>query len=279
MTTVFSVKPIALDFSAMRTGLGWAQSWAGEDAILCKLERGWMRLMAAEKNGFVASWSWPTPTIEENRFFLIPPFVAHILSGPAAWDVSELQVMAHRNLVGFILKIDEQDLRLQWSWKASDFNAPREFTPMSQLPDTMMSAPYVKLADEIHLALANLIKLTVEESDQLHQAGAVLIDFTPGQINIDGEAITQGKQARYYFTPRMLVRGLEIVRERQVGFVMQPINNGRNSVLYLSCQREGWQVHCAVLSVGVSLDAPPPTLTIRETRTPMQDGPWPTIRP
>jgi hypothetical protein len=187
-----------------------------------------------------------------------------------------LEVVSHRNVVGLILTADGQEFRMQWRWSAQEFQSPPEFKIMSHLPDTMLNAPYVNLADVIHLAIANVIKVFNETDENIEKPGeAILIDFMPGQINIDGETVSQGNQARYYFHPRMLMRGLEIVRERQVGFAIRPVDQGKSAILYLSCQRNKWQIHCAISSVGVNLDAPGmPPMAIRQTRTPLQDGSW-----
>lgn len=272
--SVFLSKPVLLDIAPLRTGLGWAQSWA-KSPILCKIGDGWLRLFVVEPEGFLASWSYPVPSLKTSLFFLLPSFVARTLSGPAAWEIDQVQVMTNRNIVGMIVTTGRDQLRFQWQWLADDFKAPREFTLMSQLPDMLVSTPYVSLADMVHLAMANLIKdITdgvIEEPQQ--QDNSIMIDFAPGYINIDGEAITPGTQARYFFKPKMLVRGLEIVRENQVGFMIRPINHGQDAVLYLTCQREGWQVHGAVLSTGVSKDVAPARI-IRQTRQPLQDGPW-----
>ena len=169
---------------------------------------------------------------------------------------------------------------MQWVWKASDFQAPPTFTVMSQLPDIMVSAPYVSLADMVHLSMANLIKVMSEDSNEgIQSQDAILIDFVPGHINIDGESITGPQQARYFFNPRMLMRGMEVVRENQISFAIQPTHRGQDSILYLASHRQGWQIHCALISVNVMGAVPMPAIRIRETRPPMQDGSWFANRP
>lgn len=278
--SVYLNKSIKLDLVALRTGLGWAQSWT-KNAILCKVGGGWMRLMVAEPEGFLASWAWPMPEAKQNQFFLIPSFVALTLSGPAAWEASGVEVVLKHNVVGMILRSGTQELRLQWVWQPNDFKSPRDFTLMSQLPDTMISTPYVSLADMVHLSMANLIKVMSEdEEDVIRTQDAILIDFVPGQINIDGESITQSpQQSRYFFNPRMLMRGMEVVRENQISFAIQPTYREKDSILYLTSHRQGWQVHCALLSVNVSGAVTMPSMRIRETRPPMQDGSWFAQRP
>lgn len=269
------LNPIKVDPVAMRTGLAWAQSWT-KGHILCKLGEGALTFMVADADGFLAVWSWPAPEYNRSLFFLIPPFVAKTLSGRAAWELEDMRVLINRNAVGMIFHAQREEFRLQWKWHAKDFRSPAHFRKMSRQPDMMVRAPYVNLADVIHLAIANMINpALVEDIPPDQPQGGILIDFMPGQINIDGEMLSQqSQQARYYFNPKMLMRGLEIVREAHLGFTIQEIIPGRQAALYLACEREGWSIHTAIHSVGVSHSSQQPTMRIRETRPPMQDGSW-----
>lgn len=271
-----NLNPTELYMPALRTGLAWAQSWT-KGHILCRLGHGRLTLMVAESNGFLAVWSYPMTNQDDNEFFLIPPFIARTLSGRAAWDIERLEILTNRNVVGAMLYTAEQDFRLQWKWRPASFQAPRHFKHMSQLPDMTVRAPYVNLADHVHLAFANMMNpaLITEDLPPDEPKGGILIDFMPGQINIDGESLHTGsQQARYYFNPKMLMRGLEIVRESHLSFTIHEIQRSRTAVLFLGCQREGWDIHCAVQSIGVSHQANTTPMRIRETKTPMQGGSW-----
>ncbi len=271
-----NIRAVGLDVGALRNGLAWAQSWT-QQHILCRIGEGNLTFMVAERDGFLAAWSWNAPTLSEPAFFLIPPFVAKLLSGRAMWDVQELKIMTHRNAVGAMLYAGQrQPVRLQWHWHAADFGSPSHFKLMSRLPDMMISAPYVNLADVIHLAIANVISPGItEDGDPEPVPSGILIDFMPGQINIDGESVHSQslQQARYYFNPKMLIRGLEIVRSSHLSFAIRESKRSQSAVLYMACQREGWNIHCAIQSVGVSRAAPS-NVKIRETRAPMEGGSW-----
>ena len=268
------LNPVELQMSAVRTGLAWAQSWT-DGHILCKLSEGKMTFMVGDIEGFLAVWSWPAPKVNRTMFFLIPPFVAGTLSSRAAWNVDSIRIMTNQNVVGAILRVGKQDFRLQWKWNAKTFRTPRFFKQMSRVPDMMVRAPYVNLSDIIHLAVANMMNpALVDELPVDNPEGGILIDFMPGQINIDGEQIQQqSQQARYYFSPKKLMRGMEIVRAPHLSFTIEEAQHDRNAILYLSCQREGWEIHCAVQSVGVS-HAHNPAMRVRETRPPMEGGSW-----
>jgi len=235
-----------------------------------------MTLMVGEANGFLAVWSYPMPSQEETVFFLMPPFIARTLSGRAAWDIQRLEILTNRNVVGAMLYTADQDFRLQWKWRPSAFQTPRFFKQMHRLPDMTVRAPYVNLADIVHLAFANMMNPALTDDIPPDQPkGGILIDFMPGQINIDGESIQQSnQQARYYFNPKMLMRGLEIVRESHLSFTIEETQRSRSAVLFLGCRREGWDIHCAVQSIGVSHHAKTPPMRIRETKPPMEGGSW-----
>lgn len=271
-----NLNPIELYLPALRTGLAWAQSWTKEH-ILCRLGHGQMTLMVGEANGFLAVWSYPMPAQDNTVFFLIPPFIARTLSGRPAWDIDRLEILTNHNVVGAMLYSAKQQFRLQWKWHPSTFQTPRYFKRMNTLPDITVRAPYVDLADIVHLAFANMMNPALMEDFPPDQPkGGILIDFMPGQINIDGESIQRSnQQARYYFNPKMLMRGLEIVRESHLSFTIEEIQRGRNAVLYVGCRREGWDIHCAVQSIGVNHQpATTPPMRIRETKRPMEGGSW-----
>lgn len=274
--SVFLKVPLTIDLPTLRQGISWAQSWA-TSPILFTLSEGVMRLIVVEQERFLACWSYPMPHIEDKCFFLIPSFVAKTLTGPAAWEAETLEIVTNRTIVGMILRDNHaQEFRLQWRWSGDQFSAPPYFNSMIRVPETIIKTSYVTFADVVHFAIHNLVNpFKVSEEEAFLQAeDAILIDFVPGQINIHGEAVTrQAEKTQYYFKPRLVVRGLEIVRERSIEVGVENVTK-RESILYLNSQRDNWQIHCAILSVPVSNPVQPSPLAIQQKHPPMLNGSW-----
>ncbi|NJL93234.1 MAG: hypothetical protein HC915_05635 [Anaerolineae bacterium] len=261
MTSVFSSSFIPLDIQAVRQGLGWAQSWSS-GPVLCRIHQQRMQMVAVNEEQFVASWAWPLPGVAQSAFFLIPPFVAGSIANPAAYDADGLLIAVQKTAAGMVILQGKQEFRVQWRWDPTSFRAPAHFLKMLEPPPPAMQQSYVALADVVHLAIANMTHML--DNDEFSFSDATI------QINLDG---AQGA-VPFQFDPRLVIRGMEIARGEEVGFALQPLAEGR-AMLYFITQREGCQIHCAMLSLPwVAGSQPTTTLTIRETRPPMSDGAW-----
>lgn len=272
MASVLTDHPIALDIKAVRKGLGWAQSWSS-GTVLCRIHKERFQLIAVTQKEFLASWSWKLPGITTSAFFLIPPFVAATITNPMSYEAEGLEVMVRKTVAGLIIRQGKQEFRLQWRWDPSTFKAPPFFDQMLQPPTDMMKTPYVAIADVVHLAIANLGNIEGAQDINFDDA-AIQIDFSPGQFNVEGKSVTADGNHRYFFDPRLVIRGMEVSRGDQVGFSIEPVASER-ALLYFTTEREGCHIHCAMLSsLYHSTNMPATTLTIRETRPPMADGAW-----
>jgi hypothetical protein len=100
----------------------------------------------------------------------------------------------------------------------------------------------------VHLAIANLGRLEAMEQFDRNNL-AILVDSAPGRFRIDGQPIFRGDEQRYYFDPRLIVRGMEVVRGKHIGFALTPTIVPGQAVLYMSSRRENWRIHCALLSI------------------------------
>lgn len=263
MPSILTDTPIQLDLTAVRKGLSWAQSWS-TGPVLCRIRNQKMQFIAVNDRRFLASWAWDLPNTEANFFFLIPPFVIATITSPAAYDADSLQVIVRKNLAGLILGQGKQEFRLQWRWDAATFHPPPSFEQMLQMPTDILQAPYVAIADVVHLALANLV---IETSEHPGEQAAIEIDFSPGQFNIDGLSVTMGQAHRFFFDPRMVTRGMEIARGDQIGFAMQPVSQDR-VILYFTSERDGCRIHVAIFSLpSQNQSFATTTLTLQETPT------------
>ena len=183
------------------------------------------------------------------RFFLIPPFIASTLSGHKAYEFTGLRVRTNRNYVAVTVRDAHGEYVLQWRWQATSFPAPVFFEQMVQVPEeTVERRTFVAIADAVHLAIANLGRLeAIEEFDRRQLA--IVIDFAPGHFKIDGQPITLGDEQRYYFDPRLIMRGLEIVRGRHIGFSVASTTVPGQSILYMTSERDNWRLYCSMLSI------------------------------
>jgi len=241
-------EPLRLNPQIVRQGLGWAQSWT-DGPILCVITPESVGFAVVNEQRFVAGWEWAEDTGAPYRFFLIPPFIASTLSGHKAYEFTGLRVRTNRNYVAVTVRDAHGEYVLQWRWQAASFPAPVFFEQMVQVPEeTVERRTFVAIADAVHLAIANLGRLeAIEEFDRRQLA--IVIDFAPGHFKIDGQPITLGDEQRYYFDPRLIMRGLEIVRGRHIGFSVASTTVPGQSILYMTSERDNWRLYCSMLSI------------------------------
>lgn len=242
-------EPIRLNPHVIRMGLGRALHWT-DGPILCMLMPKATRMVVVNDYRFIASWEWTEETESPSCFFLIPPFVANTLSGPAAWDIMRMEVMLERNNVTMSLHDDLGVYRLQWRWDPWTFRAPDAFQRMMTQPNDMVQTEYVYIADAVHLAVANLGRMEGIEKVERERL-AMSIDFAPGRLSIDGREIVRGGSPKhFYFDPRLVIRGLEVTRAHNIGFSMVRADSNSQAILYIASERDQWQVRCSILSLS-----------------------------
>jgi hypothetical protein len=241
-------EPLRLNPQVIRLGLGWAQSWT-DGPILCVITPEATRFVVVSERRFIASWEWAEETDSPYRFFLIPPFIASTLASHTANSITGLRARMNRTHVALTVRDDHGEYVLQWRWRAASFEAPPFFDQMAQTPnETMEEKTYVAIADAVHLAIANLGRLeAMEQIDR--QNLAIVVDFEPGHFKIDGQPITVSGEQRYYFDPRLIVRGLEVVRGKHIAFSVAETLIPDQSILYMISERDNWRVQCALLSI------------------------------
>ncbi len=241
-------EPIRLNPEVIRLGLGWAQSWTN-GPILCVISPDAIRFTIVSERRFVASWEWAEETEAPYCFFLIPPFIASTLSGQIAYSITGLRARINRTHVALTVRDPNGEYVVQWRWQAASFQAPPFFDQMSQPPDEPLEEKaYMAIADAVHLAIANIGRLEAMEQIDRQQL-AILVDFEPGRFTIDGQPITVGSQEGYYFDPRLIVRGLEVVRGKHIGFAIGETLTPEQSILYMVSDRDNWRVQCSLLSI------------------------------
>lgn len=239
--------PIRLNPQAMRLGLGWAQSWT-TGPVLCVVTPEAMRFAVVSEHRFIASWEWAEDTDSPYRFFLMPPFITNTLASHTAQNLSSLRARINRAHVALTVRDDHGEYVLEWRWRANSFYAPPFFDQMAQAPAETQEETYMAIADAVHLAIANLSRLHMMEEISRTDL-AIMVDFSPGHFKIDGQPITLSDEQRYFFDPRLIMRGLEVVRGKNIGFALSPTIIPGQAILYMVSQRDQWNVQCALLSV------------------------------
>ncbi len=241
------VKPININPNVMRTGLGHALQRT-DGPVLCILTPKSMRLVIANSRRFLASWEWFEETGAQPCLFLIPPFVANTLAGPASWDIVRIEVRLKKNLVSLTLHDRTGAYMVQWRWDPRTFSAPAPFQEMMSLPSDMVQTDYVHIADAVHIAAANLFQMEWIERIRRERL-AMSIDFATGRLNINGQKIVAGDRKRYYFDPRLVLRGLEVARARVVSFAVSHLPAKHQAILHINSDDQ-WQVRCSILSLS-----------------------------
>lgn len=239
---------LRLDPQTVRQGISWALPWTN-GPILVVVTPESIRFQVVNEHRFVATWEWMVPTHSAPRFFLIPPFVASILAAPNATRLTSIHVQIDRTRVSLLLRDKHGEYIVQWQWDGASFAAPPFFDQMAHAPREMLERQtFIAIADAVHLAIANLGRL--EAMEQVNRQNlAIVVDFSPGHFKIDGQPITVGHEQRYYFDPRLIVRGLEIARGKHIGFAVSTTPQDGLSVLYMTSERENWHIQSSLLSL------------------------------
>ncbi len=114
---------------------------------------------------------------------------------------------------------------IRWKSDLASFPAPPEFSELLKVPDVLIDVPYLRISDAIHQAVAKLVRL--ESDEQVSQTKlAILIDLDFGRLSVNGQEIVVGKSRQYYFDPRLVIRALEVIKDRTIRVGISPITGG-----------------------------------------------------
>jgi len=138
---------------------------------------------------------------------------------------------------------------IRWKSDLASFPAPPEFSELLKVPDVLIDVPYLRISDAIHQAVAKLVRL--ESDEQVSQSKlAILIDLDFGRLSVNGQEIVVGKSRQYYFDPRLVIRALEVIKDRTIRVGISPIQDVPRAYLSFLAEQEGWTVQCSLLSIG-----------------------------
>jgi hypothetical protein len=234
--------------------------WAGvrkassrsEEPILCLIKPGTIRFVALSGLRLVVSWEAklrrPAPG---NLAFTIPPTVADLLSS----EVIRSQAGVSVTLGGdgdVTLRLTDHlgSYEIRWQSDLASFPAPSEFSKLVKMPQALIDVPYLKISDAAHQAVAKLARM--ESESQIDRTKlAILVTLDLGRLTVNGQEIVGTGSSQYYFDPRLVIRALEVVRERIISVGITPLAGERRAYISLLAKQEGWTVHCSLLSIGM----------------------------
>lgn len=139
---------------------------------------------------------------------------------------------------------------LRWQSDLNAFPAPDMFGQIIQVPEALIDVPYIRFSDAVHEAVAKLVR--IEANEQINATKlAILMDMDFGRLRVDGEEIVTAESRQYYFDPRLVIRALEFLKDRNLRVGITPLPGQRRAYLSLLSHEGEWIVHCSLLSIGM----------------------------
>lgn len=244
---------ITLDPCVVRAGLRGVLA-RSRDAVLIIAQSNHARFVAVSERRLLVSWEHAllpgsAPAHRPPQYFLFPPLVVHLLISNAAQDITRMQLGMAGKDVCLTMTDANGSYELRWRADLNSFPAPPELAHMLAAPEGLTEVNYLNLSDAAHQAVANLLVL---HSAQDVPPGklAILVDFSPSKLVLNGQAILQSAHGKHYFDPRLIIRALEFIKARVVRVGLNLLPGSNRAVLTLLAEQDDWRVHCALLSIG-----------------------------
>lgn len=221
-----------------------------EEPVLCLIKAEAIKFVAVSGLRLVISWEKRLrPPAAAGLAFLIPPLVAELLSSKAICS----QIAVEFAMAGQVMVARLTDhlgtYEIRWKSDLNLFPAPEAFGQILEVPTELLDVPYLKFSDAAHQAVAKLARMEAEEQISPSKL-AILIDLDFGRLRVDGEEIVTTESRQYYFDPRLVIRALEFLKERNLRLGLTPLPGEQRAYLSLLSEEESWTVHCSLLSIG-----------------------------
>jgi hypothetical protein len=139
---------------------------------------------------------------------------------------------------------------MRWRADPNTFGTPAEFSYMLAPPRAMIDVGYLEVNDAAHRAVAKLLSMETADAVPRNKL-AILVDFAPSRLSIDGQTVELGIKGRYFFDPRLIIRALDSIHADSVRVGLTRLPAGNRAVLAFLAEEDGWNLHCALLSIGV----------------------------
>ena len=242
-------KSVRIDGQMLATGIREAMA-RSEESLICFVKPDTIRFVAVSGLRMVISWETQLqPPASGSLVFLVPPVIADLLMTESVRSQPGVEI-ARRGKDVLLRLIDHLgSYEIRWKSDLASFPAPPEFSELLKVPDVLIDVPYLRISDAIHQAVAKLVRL--ESDEQVSQTKlAILIDLDLGRLSINGQEIVVGKSRQFYFDPRLVIRALEVIKNRTIRVGISPLKEVPRAYLSLLAEQDGWSVQCSLLSIG-----------------------------
>jgi len=242
-------KSVRVAGQVLSTGIRQAVA-RSEDPLICFVKPDSIRFVAVSGLRMVVSWETQLqPPATGSLVFLVPPMIADLLMSESVRSQSSVEISRRGKDVLLRLVDHLGSHEIRWKSDLASFPAPPEFSELLKVPDVLIDVPYLRISDAIHQAVAKLVRL--ESDEQVSQSKlAILIDLDFGRLSVNGQEIVVGKSRQYYFDPRLVIRALEVIKDRTIRVGISPIQDVPRAYLSFLAEQEGWTVQCSLLSIG-----------------------------
>jgi hypothetical protein len=244
-------KGVRIDGQMLSTGIRQASA-RSEEPLICFIKPEMIRFVAVSGLRMVVSWEAQLePQASGSLVFVVPPVIAGLLLSESVRSQPSVEIARTGRGQEVVLRLIDHlgSYDIRWKSDLAAFPAPPEFSELLKAPDILIDVPYLKISDAIHQAVAKLVQL--ESEAQVSQSKlAILIDLGLGRLRINGEEIIVGESRQYYFDPRLVIRALEMIRNRTVRVGVSPLKEAPRAYLSLLTEEEGWRIQCSLLSIG-----------------------------
>ena len=243
------IETIRIDADKLCAGVAKAAARSA-DPILCLVRQECVQFVAVSGLRLVVSWETRQSRAASNVAFLIPPLMAELLSTEAICRQVAVEFMVHGTTAICRLTDHLGNYDLRWKSDLASFPTPHAFGQIIQVPDNLIEVAYLRFSDAVHESVAKLAQMEAD-AEVSRSKLAILIDLDFGRLKVNGEEIVKSESRQYYFDPRLVIRALEFLKERNIRVGITPLPGDRQAYLSLLSDDEGWRVHCSLLSIGM----------------------------
>ncbi len=247
-------RTVVLDPHIVRMGLHRAMA-RSTDAVLCIIRPNKVAFVGVSSWRLLVAWEHALGEDSQQagrpaQYYLFPPLIVHMLSGHLAQSITRMRLGMAAKDVCLTMTDATGSYELRWRADPASFAAPPEFAKMLAVPEGLLEVSYLHISDAAHQAIANLVMLHATQDVPPNKL-AILVDFSPSRLVLNGQAVVQGMRGRHYFDPRLIIRALEFIKARTVRVGLNVLPGASRAVFTMLAEQDQWRVRCSLLSIGI----------------------------